>query len=779
MNFDMMDESLLGDFLTESGELIEQLDQDLLRLEEEGPSQDLLDSVFRALHTIKGAASFLHLTEIIEFAHAAEDALNCLRKGEAEVNEHVTDCMLQSVDVVRSQMDELGSGAAVTPGPADLIEALQAIANGGAAGGASNGEDNTEASSDEGSDSGASACPFGGESVALDVTEEKLDVLPFMIEDLRASVGSVKEPLESLLGGNGTPNILGGVGDLCDAMDATASYFSLADLQELIEFVRTGCEGLGGTAEEAWGYACGRILAAARLIEEIASGLEEHEIRSWDWSALKSSLEALLGGGDLGEIAGEASSDAEAVLRAEGVWTDDAPATAPDQPPAEPAQSSNEQTDQQENPNGSGPASDAAAQGADAKQTTSKVAQVEQTIRVEVGRLESLLNLVGEMTLTKNQILGIARTVRDENVTAEFAETFSTMAGDLDRLTSELQVGVMRTRMQPLEKVFGRYPRIVRDLAKKTEKKVNLEIHGGDTEVDKSVLELLGDPLIHMIRNSCDHGLENPEDRKAAGKDEIGTIVLAAEHQGGHVRILIEDDGRGIDRDVIGGKAVEKGLTTADQLASMADEDVFGFIFAAGFSTAAEVSDLSGRGVGMDVVRTNISEMNGTISVRSKKGEGTQIEVLIPLTVAIMPAMVVGIGDHDYAIPLSAIEEIVKYLPEETDSVAGSPVMRLRERVLPLIDLRERLGETREGDQSGFSVVVSVGQDRAGLIVDRLIGQQEVVIKPLDDEYTTGGPFSGATIREDGDVSLILDVVKVLRATDNAELCAPGAEGTN
>lgn len=768
----MMDESLLADFLTESGELIEQLDQDLLRLEEEGPSQDLLDSVFRALHTIKGAASFLHLTEIIEFAHAAEDALNILRKGEAEVTEHVTDCMLQSVDVVRSQMDELGSGSPVTPGPADLIEALQVIAGGRSDD--ANGADNVDDTSPN--DSQQPDCPYGGTSTPLELSEEKLDVLPFMIEDLRASIQQVRDPIANIHSGNGNANILGGVGDLCDAMDATASYYSLADLQSLIDFVRTACEGMGSIQENAIGYAAGRVLAAILLIEEIGNGLEELSIRSWDWAPLKGSFEAILGGGDVSQMAGEANSDAAAVLSAEGIWQEDQQSAMPASDASSVHAEEESQISTQEP---STTQANSPSQPANTKQDAkgeAKVTQVEQTIRVEVGRLESLLNLVGEMTLAKNQILGIARTVRDQNVSAEFAEQFSTMAGDLDRLTSELQVGVMRTRMQPLEKVFGRYPRIVRDLAKKTEKKVSLDIKGGDTEVDKSVLELLGDPLIHMIRNSCDHGLETPSDRLAAGKTETGTIILAAEHQGGHVRIIIEDDGRGIDRDIIGGKAVEKGLTTPEQLAAMSDEDVFGFIFAAGFSTAAEVSDLSGRGVGMDVVRTNISEMNGTITVRSQKGAGTQIEVLIPLTVAIMPAMVVGIGSHDYAIPLSAIEEIVKHIPEETDSVAGSPVMRLRERVLPLIDLRQRLSENHEGDGTGFSVVVSVGQERAGLIVDRLIGQQEVVIKPLDDEYTTGGPFSGATIREDGDVSLILDVVKVLRASEGSELCTTGAE---
>ena len=226
-------------------------------------------------------------------------------------------------------------------------------------------------------------------------------------------------------------------------------------------------------------------------------------------------------------------------------------------------------------------------------------------------------------------------------------EDINSMAGDLDRLTSELQVGVMRTRMQPLSKLFDRYPRVIRDLARITNKKIDLRITGKETEVDKSVLELLSDPLVHILRNGADHGIENPEKRTAAGKPEQGVIWLSAEHQGGHVRVEIRDDGKGLDREVLGRKAVEKGLATAEQVAQMPDEEVFRFIFAAGFSTAEKVTDLSGRGVGMDVVRTNIAKLNGQVSISSTKGKGTSIEILIPLTVAILPAMLVGVGKQN------------------------------------------------------------------------------------------------------------------------------------
>ncbi|MEM9296326.1 MAG: chemotaxis protein CheA, partial [Planctomycetota bacterium] len=387
----------------------------------------------------------------------------------------------------------------------------------------------------------------------------------------------------------------------------------------------------------------------------------------------------------------------------------------------------------------------------------------EQTIRVEVSRLESLLNLIGQLVLNKNRILGLNRHLDEMELEQETREAFTAASGELDRLTGELQMGVMRTRMQPLAKLFDRYPRVIRDIARVTGKQIELVIDGKDTEVDKSVLESLADPLVHILRNSADHGVELPEDRKASGKPEKGRIHLQAEHQGSHVRVAISDDGKGLDREKIGAKAVERGLVKADQLAALSDSEVFRFIFEAGFSLAKQVSELSGRGVGMDVVRSNIQKINGTVQIHSKPGKGTTMEVLIPLTVAIMPAMVVGVGRHLYSIPLQSVVEIVRPDEQQRYSVRGEPVIRIRNDVLPLMDMRARLGEASDGEGGRFAVVVAVGGRRLGLMVDRLVGQQEIVIKPLDDGFTQGGPFAGATIREDGDVSLILDVVALFR----------------
>ncbi len=363
--------------------------------------------------------------------------------------------------------------------------------------------------------------------------------------------------------------------------------------------------------------------------------------------------------------------------------------------------------------------------------------------------------------------MSLTRTSREQGLEPEPAEALVNAASELDRLTSELQVGVMRTRMQPLAKLFDRYPRVIRDIARATDKKIDLAITGKGTEVDKSVLEALADPLVHILRNSADHGVEVPADRVAAGKPETGTIHLTAQHQGSHVRVAIEDNGKGLDREVIGAKAVERGMVTADQLAKMPDQEVFRFIFEAGFSTAKVVSDLSGRGVGMDVVRTNINKINGTINIDSVNGVGTTIEILIPLTVAIMPAMVVVVSDAMYCVPLQSVVEIVSLDELAQHTVCGQQVMRLRDEVLPLVDLRGHLSRPT-AEPPKFAVVVAVGGQRAGLCVDSLVGQQEIVIKPLDDSYSQDGPFSGATIQEDGQVSLILDVVCLLKDSKDA-----------
>jgi two-component system chemotaxis sensor kinase CheA len=413
------------------------------------------------------------------------------------------------------------------------------------------------------------------------------------------------------------------------------------------------------------------------------------------------------------------------------------------------------------------PAASAGKDGRDSKEHGKEVAG-DQTIRVEVGRLESLLNLVGELVLQKNRVSALSRQLAVHDSTPQdMRESFTQAYGSLDRVTSDLQAAVMKTRMQPLDKIFGKYPRIIRDLARKLGKQINLVIEGGETEVDKSVIEELGDPLVHLIRNSCDHGVELPDVRTKAGKPELGTVRLRACHRGSHVQILISDDGKGLGKEKIVEKAIEKGLYTAEQLAQMTEKDIYRIIFAAGFSTADKISDVSGRGVGMDVVRTNIEKLKGTIELYSEPGKGTTVEILIPLTVAIMSAMMVGVGDEIYAVPLSNIVEIVRPEAEQLASITQRPVLRLRDRVLPLLSAAELFSVPPEkAGKAPFAVVLELSDKTVGLLVDRLIGQQEIVIKPLNEMLDKGGPVSGATVRDDGGVSLIVDIARLFQIAE-------------
>ncbi len=746
-----MDPSLLQDFLTESSELVDRLDADLVKLEaaEGGEQKELLNGCFRALHTIKGAAGFLGLDNVTQFAHIAEDALNRLRKGEIDVSPHVMDLLLQSADVVRNMIEQLADGNTPDLVPDQLVSKLKSLVNESAD---HESQNNNEIQQDDAELPGK----------PLDIGSQKLDLIEYMIADLRDYAAQFDEVVGQLRNHASRSDAADHLAEIADNMVKTADFFELDDLTRTIRLLLEVAPKLKEIPDDVIDEVIIRIQAARFLIDQQAHWLEKKRALNWPLDTLIRRLNTLADGKDIEpEVVGRHNGDVMKLLHIDGVVNDITPKidnTTDDKTQNnEPADTRNTIAAEQN----VAPQKEDSKTAAATTQTGQGVA--EQTIRVEVGRLESLLNLVGQLVLNKNRILGLTRNIRDAGVPQEVSEGFAAAANDLDRLMSELQIGVMRTRMQPLAKLFDRYPRVIRDMARMTDKKINIEITGKDTEVDKSVIELLADPLVHLLRNSADHGIETPAVRNENAKNETGTIRLAAEHQGSHVRVAVSDDGKGLDREVLGRKAVEKGLTTPEQLAQMNDDAVFRFIFHAGFSTADQVSNLSGRGVGMDVVNTNIGKMNGTINVSSKKGLGTTIEILIPLTVAIMPAMVVGVGSHLYCIPLQCIIEIVKPDAGAVHAIKGQKVMRLRDAVLPLVNMQQRLNETECPGGGRFAVVVAAGAQHAGLIVDKLVGQQEIVIKPLDDQSTKGGPFSGATIQENGEVSLILDIIKLVR----------------
>ena len=399
----------------------------------------------------------------------------------------------------------------------------------------------------------------------------------------------------------------------------------------------------------------------------------------------------------------------------------------------------------------------------------------EQTIRVDVKRLDQLMNLIGELVLAKNRLIKIYNDVEERYEGEKFLEELNQVVSSISIVTTDLQIAVMKTRMLPIGKVFNKFPRLVRDLARELGKKVRLIIEGEDTELDKSIIEEIGDPLVHMIRNAIDHGIEPPEERVKAGKPEEGTIWLKAYNEGNMIVIEIKDDGRGMDPEKLKQKAIEKGIITPQEAENMSDKEAFMLIFKPGFSTAAKITNVSGRGVGMDVVKTNIEKLNGIIEVDSVPGKGSTFKLKIPLTLAIIQALLVASQEDLFAVPLSNVIETVRIVEEDIYTIEGRSVLKLRDEVLPLVNMADifNIEKILMPEKYLYVVILGLGATKIGLIVDRFIGQEEIVIKSLG-EFLKGLPgIAGATIRGDGRVTLIVDVaslMKLAKETHNKKL---------
>jgi two-component system chemotaxis sensor kinase CheA len=488
------------------------------------------------------------------------------------------------------------------------------------------------------------------------------------------------------------------------------------------------------------------VLRSIDRIKSIVRDLEQHgtEVAADD-SDIIDKLNRIFNGEDVAEeapAAAAAAAPAEAE-EPEAAALTTAPAPVAAAPVATPAPTA------------------AAAEAAAKDANTDTLATAKQTIRVGVDVLEDLMTLVSELVLARNQLLQLSRT--HEN------NPFSVPLQRLSHITSDLQDGVMKTRMQPIGNAWNKFPRLVRDIAHEIGKKIDLQMVGADTELDRQVLELIKDPLTHMVRNSVDHGIEKPDDRRLAGKSETGRLVLNAFHEGGHIIIQISDDGRGLNTERIRQKAVSQGLASEAEVAAMPDQEVQQFIWRAGFSTAAAITSVSGRGVGMDVVKTNIEKIGGTIELRSVEGEGTTFTIKIPLTLAIVAALVVQAGAERFAIPQISVVELVRTgggSEAVIERINETPVLRLRDRLLPLVDLPQLLGLPAEGEEGtgAFIIVCKVGVQIFGLIVDRVFDTEEIVVKPVAPILRHITLFSGNTILGDGSVIMILDPNGIARA---------------
>ncbi len=384
----------------------------------------------------------------------------------------------------------------------------------------------------------------------------------------------------------------------------------------------------------------------------------------------------------------------------------------------------------------------------------------ETTVRVDTARLDDIMNLVGELVLTRNRLNTLRQTFEDERVHKAISS--------LDVVTADLQTAVMKTRMQPVKKVFGRFPRVVRDLARSLNKEIQLELQGEETDLDKNLVEALADPLVHLVRNSVDHGIELPDVREKAGKPRQGTVILSAQQEGDHIILSIIDDGAGMDPEVLRANAVKKGLMDEEAAARLDDKGCFDLIFMPGLSTKEKISDVSGRGVGMDVVKTKISQLNGQIEINSKVGKGTELHIKVPLTLAILPTLMIQLAERKFALPLSIVDEIFELSSKKISIVDGKEVVMNRGKASPIFYLRKWLLKPEEQNAETNSdphvIMVRVGNASVGFVVDQVIGQEEVVIKPLDRLLQGIPGMAGSTITGDGNIAIILDIPGLLKS---------------
>ena len=695
-------------FLDESHEHLQSLNDGLLGLEDNAEDLSILNEIFRNAHTLKGMSATMGYNKIAELTHEMEDVLDMLRKEQLAVTGDIIDTLFKCIDSLEQMINNVANGD-----PEDLIDVSDLVAKLSAI--------------SRGEGAPAPKAEASTETPAAEVTtatpaEVSADV-PVDLSDTEKSVISEAEK-------RGMHGIYLKVtlAESC-LLKSARSYMVMNALEELGEVIRTipAAEDL---EQENFERSFEVILITASEEEQIHDAVVGiSEIETAETQVIKFG----------GTSAPQPEVRAAPVVEQKST----APATAPAPAPA---------------PKPSAPANKPAAQSGGQSSATNaaqKKSHAGQSVRVDIEKLDTLMNLMGELVINKVRLEQIGQTHR----LSELTETLEQM----DRVTTDLQNIVMKVRMVPVSQVFNRFPRMVRDVTKELNKEINLTIEGEETELDRTVIDEIGDPIMHLLRNSLDHGIEMPDEREAKGKPRVGEVGLIARHEGNNVVIMVTDDGKGIDPDVIRRKAVEKGLFSQDEVDQMDDADAVRIVFLPGFSTAEKISDISGRGVGMDVVKSKIESLSGQVDVETHVNEGSVFKIKLPLTLAIIQAMLVQVQNEMYAIPLASIDSTLSVQPNDIRTVQSNEVIVLRGEIIPIIRIEETLMVPHMRDtQELFVVVVHAGDSKAGIVVDKLIGQQEIVIKTLGNLFMGLKMFSGATVLGDGRVALILDVATML-----------------
>ena len=700
-------------FLDESHEHLQSLNDGLLGLEDNAEDLSILNEIFRNAHTLKGMSATMGYNKIAELTHEMEDVLDALRKEQLKVTEDIIDTLFKCLDSLEQMIDNVGNGD-----PEDLVDVselvakLSSISKGTPAGGAKPAAAAPAAAP-------AAAAPAAAPAPAANAS----DILDDLTETEKSVIRQAKE------GGLRGFHITVYLSSSC-LLKSARSYMVMNALDEVGEVLRSipGAEEL---EQEHFENSFEVIMvsdAEEAAIKEAVMNVSEVE---------KAEVEII--DPDAPKAASPAAAASAPAASAPAASAPAAPANAPAPAPK---------------PAAPKPAANAPAAGGGAG--GQKKSHASQSVRVDIDKLDILMNLMGELVINKVRIEQIGQTHR----ISELTETLEQM----DRVTTDLQNIVMKVRMVPVSQVFNRFPRMVRDITKELNKEINLSIEGEETELDRTVIDEIGDPIMHLLRNSLDHGIEMPDERVAKGKPRVGEVGLIARHEGNNVVIMVTDDGAGIDADKIRKKAVEKGLYSQDEVDKMDDADAVRIIFLPGFSTAEKISDISGRGVGMDVVRSKIESLSGHVDVETHVNEGSVFKIKLPLTLAIIQAMMVRVQDEMYAIPLGSIDSTINIQLDDIKTVQNREVIVLRGEIIPIIRMEQNLlvPHVKDSDEI-FVVVVHAGEAKAGLVVDRLIGQQEIVIKTLGNLFQGLKMFSGATVMGDGRIALILDVATILQ----------------
>ncbi|MDR2797545.1 MAG: chemotaxis protein CheA [Treponema sp.] len=789
---DPNNEELLKDFFSEAQMQVDTLEQNILVLENEGGNRDAVDEIFRAAHTLKGGAATVEMMELSHFTHLVEDVLDAIRSDAVTINEEVVDTLLAAIDIIKAMITQRMDGSVYTEDTSAIEGRLSVLL--------------PEGSGRKKSASKAAPAPAAAASPSPPPPPQPVATVKavgglseYDLLELKES-GERGVPIYRIsvyFDENGLMNTVGGIQIYASLKEDGTILKTSPDFEQLYE------DNFFPTVDY--------YISSRKGIDE----LKRHVIIP----------DVSLGADivNINDIIGvvpasvarppEAPSKPEPVQAAPGVAVPKAAPVAA-APKAVPAEAED---------HGTGAKAGSAKESADAKKAGKEAGSI---LRVDSKRIDDLLNLVSETVITKatfnqisnqfsdlvNELHTLEATYRDKikslfdslpsylesiqggrsikdirkEIGEEYGDIFSLFDGfeasvknnvgkfrstsqNLGRITGELQEGVMRIRMVPISQIFGRFPRLVRDLSKSLNKKINLVVEGEETELDKSVIEDLLDPIMHSVRNSVDHGIESQEERKAAGKPEEGMVLLKATNEGNMIIIEIGDDGKGIDVEAVKAKAIERGLIHPNKV--LTDIEAFNLIFEPGFSTAKSITSISGRGVGLDVVRRQIEKLNGTVTVSSERGKGTKFIIKLPLTLAIIQGLLVRVGSEIYSIPITSVIESLRIKAEDIRKIDNYEVFNIRNDVVSLLRLNRLFGiKTEKQQEYNFIVIVGSAEKKMGFMVDSLIGEEDVVIKPLRDQYTNSPGIAGASILGDGSVSLIIDVSQLLELGLRQEL---------